>query len=184
MLNDWHELGNQQFRKWLQYEIDWQLPGLSKPLELEYFQLTGSIYGGPIALIADPRKLSNIPEALHSKILLFTSAGKKLSEINWQEGQILSMGWNGIENLVVVNTTGFVRLYDLYGNSVYSFNLLAEEKKIDPSVSLLEVHFWLDGLAAMTSRSDIRVAEVSAIFSFAFLFISHNCFCYIYFSFY
>lgn len=160
MLNDWHELGNQQFRKWVQYEIDWKVPGLANPLELEYFLLFGSIYGGPIALIADPRKLTNIPEPLHSKILIFTSAGKKLSEINWQEGQILSMSWNGVENLVVVNTSGFVRLYDLYGTSVYSFSLLTEEKRNDPSISLTEVHFWLDGLAAMTSRSDVRVAEV------------------------
>jgi len=50
---------------------------------------------------------------------------------------------------------GFGKLYDLHGKLLLEFRL-AEEKG-----SLLECHFWGNGVAALTSDFTIKIAEVS-----------------------
>jgi hypothetical protein len=109
MLNDWHSLGPAQYRKWHVYDIDWDLPSYqnsSTPFALENYVVSGAQYGGPLAMIPDVRKTNLPAEVDKNKILLYTSAGKKLHEIEWKEKTVVGMGWTDQESLVVVAENG------------------------------------------------------------------------------
>jgi hypothetical protein len=52
-------------------------------------------------------------------------------------------------------------VFDLYGRVVTEFHLLEDSSANSGSNSILECHFWGNGVAALASDFHIRVAEVN-----------------------
>lgn len=73
--------------------------------QLENFIVCGAPFGGPIAMIADSKKITSNKD-IKEKILIYTSAGDQLSKIDWDGSNIVGMGWSDHEDLVTVNDAG------------------------------------------------------------------------------
>ncbi len=112
MLNDWYALGSVQYRKFHVYDIEWDVPSYlqntSVPFLFENYIVSGAPFGGPLAMIPDVKKV-NLPEEINkNKILVYSCAGKKLAEIDWNDRPIIGIGWTDQENMVVVADNGNV----------------------------------------------------------------------------
>lgn len=149
MNTDWHPLGAILYRKWGVYDMQWD-----ERIRLENFYVCGAPFGGPIALIADERKVA-ATEQFKSKLMIVTSAGKLLAEIEWNEKQIIGMGWSDQEHLIVVQESGTVKIFDIHGKLITTFLLL----EFTSTSSVIECHFWGNGVAVITSEMEIFVAE-------------------------
>jgi vacuolar protein sorting-associated protein 16 len=111
MLNDWHLLGSVQYRKWQVYEMSWSVPGSDgqpKPPPLENYLLAGAPFGGPIAMVLDSKKLTPAEKLKPQLLSIYTSSGVKISEMEWKDRPIISMGWTDQEALVIVAENGKV----------------------------------------------------------------------------
>lgn len=164
MLNDWYALGMVQYRKWQVYDLAWEGPTTTAstptmPISLDNYIVSGAPFGGPIAMIPDHKRTntSNESTLVKNKLLIFTSAGVHLAEIDWNERPVIGMGWTDQENLVVVSEHGVAKIYDLHGRLITDFHLL-DMNDITP---VQECHFWGNGVAAITANMMIKVAEVS-----------------------
>lgn len=105
MIHDWYALGDCQYRKWNVYDMEWV--NETVPVELEHYLVSGAPFGGPVAIIPDTKRISSLPENIDKrKLQIFTSAGVKLSEIEWTDRPVIGMGWTDLEQLVVVAEDG------------------------------------------------------------------------------
>eukprot|EP00981_Chlorochromonas_danica_P005324 scaffold1069_cov186-Ochromonas_danica.AAC.9 len=148
MLNDWHALGVVQYRKWHVYDMAWMEKGVG--VALENYLVCGAPFGGPIALFPDTKRLEQ-----PLKLQIYTSAGTKLAEMDWTDRPIVSMGWTHSETLITVTDQGHIRIYTIFADLVTEFSLLNNGE----GVTIIECHFWGNGVAAMTSGYSIKVAE-------------------------
>jgi len=122
MLNDWYALGDCQYRKWHIYDMDWQ--NGATPMELENYLVCGSPFGGPVAMIPDTKRIASLPDYIDKKkLLIFTSAGKKLGEIDWTERPVIGMGWTDLEQLAVMSEDGLLILFFLRYSLLFIFNI-------------------------------------------------------------
>lgn len=80
----------------------------SFPYALENYLVSGAPFGGPLAMIPDAKRANLPAEIDKNKILIYTCAGKKLVEIDWQEKTVVGMGWTDMETLTVVSETGMI----------------------------------------------------------------------------
>ena len=63
-------------------------------------------------------------------------------------------------NIVIITIyTGVAKMYDLRGRFITDFQLL----DMTDSTPILEIHFWGNGAAAITSSMVIKVVEVSVL---------------------
>ncbi len=122
MLNDWYALGAVQYRKWHIYDMNWTAAAAAggnettqeTPINLENYLVCGAPFGGPVAMIPDNRRsnsTSNLQQpsgndSFKNKLLIFTSSGMPLAEIDWQDRPVMGMGWTDHENLVVIADNG------------------------------------------------------------------------------
>jgi hypothetical protein len=183
MQNDWHSLGEVSYRKWHVYDMEWQGSSNTPQKDgnagitddsLNNCIVCGAQFGGPLAVIKDTRKQSNAKDsgstgpsssiAQEGKLKIYTSAGSKMAEVNWDPNKkIVGMGWSDLENLVVVLDDGNILSYDIHGK-------LAKTSLLMDAVSsahIVECHFWGNGVVAMASDMELHVAEVciSLVFS-------------------
>lgn len=108
MLSNSHSLGDILYRKHQIYQNSNNKNNLyNDELEIDNYIISGSSYGGPIALT---NKDDN-----DKSIVIYTSAGEKLVQIDYnksnknkQNYDILNMGWSTSEHLVVVNQKGII----------------------------------------------------------------------------
>jgi hypothetical protein len=156
MQADWYSLGEVSYRKWHVYDMDWQQ---SEPgFQLENCLVCGAQFGGPLAIVRDTRKAA--AAGADSKLRIFTSAGTKMAEVNWDVNKrIVGMGWSDLENLVIVLDDGSVLSYDIHGKLVRNF-LLLTLTDTSSTAHILECHFWGNGVVAIASDMEIHVAEV------------------------
>jgi hypothetical protein len=134
--------------------------GWGDKMDIEDYIVCGSTFGGPLALLKDDRKVKSNTSSigsddLKSKISLYTSSGIKITDIDWDNKQIMGMGWSDREELIVVSGDGNVFIYDIQGKLVYNFLIL----DLMTSANVLECIFWGDGVVAITSDMQIFVAE-------------------------
>jgi vacuolar protein sorting-associated protein 16 len=120
MLNDWYALGGVQYRKWHIYDLPWTttVDGVNTPINLENYLVCGGPFGGPVAMILDSKRLSSgataqppVNDTDINKLLLFTSSGIPLAQIDWNERSVIGMGWTDQENLVVIADDGMRKLH-------------------------------------------------------------------------
>lgn len=117
MLNDWHALGSVQYRKWQVYDMAWTSEP-SKPFPLENYVVCGAPFGGPIAMYPDPKKGTDSASRTATTLLMYSSSGRKISEMEWTDRPIVSLGWSDHELLVVVAENG------KYLNLQFTYNML------------------------------------------------------------
>jgi len=150
MINEWNALGDVLYRKWKVYDMT---QGWGDKIKIENYQIEGAQFGGPLAMIRDDRKSPN--DENKAKLLLYTSSGNKIAELEWDNKRVAGMGWNDQEQLVIVLEDGNVLLYDIYGKLVRNFLLL----EVVTAAHVVECHFWGNGVVAITSDMQIFVAE-------------------------
>jgi vacuolar protein sorting-associated protein 16 len=109
MLNDWHALGVAQYRKWHVYDMEWKEKGQERII-LENYLVSGAPFGGPVALFPDVKRLQAVgtQESIDLKLSIYTSAGIKLSELDWNDKPVIAMGWTLSETLVTVTDEGIL----------------------------------------------------------------------------
>ena len=102
------------------------------------------------------------PEVPPPKLFIYTSSGLKISECDWLfPGKVVGLGWGDQEQLVVVMDDATVLTFDIKCKLVRQFQLFDRppQPAAAPSVSVLEVQFWGNGLVAMCSDQQGYVAE-------------------------
>lgn len=72
--------------------------------QLENYIVCGASYGGPIAMIPDPKRVSTGDSK--EGLCIYSSSGYLLSKIDWGDSIIVAMGWTDHENLVTVTENG------------------------------------------------------------------------------
>jgi len=115
---DWTTLGDRCYRKREFAKMEWE------DIDLALFRVAGAKYGGPVALLRDPKvslKVGQVPPA-NDRIYIYSSGGRLLSEIPWEgEEPIAEFGWNDSERLVCMQTDGVALVYDIHGEYLYQF---------------------------------------------------------------
>lgn len=109
------------YRKWGVYDLDW-ISDKNTPISIGSYQICGSPYGGPLALVETSKLKGNI----ENKLRIYTSAGKKLAEIPWDETKKLAgLGWNDQEQLITVLDDG--KSINTTLNIIISYSALFQE---------------------------------------------------------
>lgn len=107
---EWTSLQDIFYRRTELYALSWGIDNLAD------YVVAASSNGGLIALIRDPSRLVSLGKAslLKPKVLVYTAAGQLIESIPWDPSlRIIALGFNALEQLVVVLEEGNVRLYTL-----------------------------------------------------------------------
>ena len=107
---EWSSLQDVFYRKSELYSLSWGIENLAD------YQVAAASNAGLLALVRDPNRLVSVGKAslLKPKILVYTSAGQLIESIPWDPTvRIISLGFNALEQLVVVLEEGTVRIYTL-----------------------------------------------------------------------
>nr|XP_040230562.2 vacuolar protein sorting-associated protein 16 homolog [Anopheles coluzzii] len=118
---DWFTLGQgNAFRKIELYTMEW--PG---NINLEHMRVYAAPYGGPIAVVKDPKLFVKLDGGASTRpiIRIFNCVGKLLSSINWDCGNLVTLGWSDAEELIGVQDDGTIFLHDMFGNFVHKFSV-------------------------------------------------------------
>jgi hypothetical protein len=172
-LSEWDTLGDVPYRKVTVYDsMAW-----GDGMLLEDFTVCGAPFGGPVAMIKDELRVvppgggggsgtgrvaaaaaaAFPPSGDKATLFLYTSAGYKLAEVDWEQNnrRVAGMGWSDREELLVVLEDGNVYVYDILGKLVYNFLLV----DLTTSANVVECLFWGDGVAAITADMQVFVAD-------------------------
>jgi hypothetical protein len=108
MYSDWHALGYDSvfYRKWHVYDLGWK----DQIGDLSNYHICGAPLAGPVAVISVENKLTASPS--DNKFYIFTSAGRKLAEVQWEVRKIAGVGWSDQEQLVIVLEDG--KFYNIH----------------------------------------------------------------------
>jgi vacuolar protein sorting-associated protein 16 len=142
----WEKIDNQYYRKIILYE-----QVFDPDLELENYIIAGAPYSGALALYRNETKIARyrVGASTQSTIDIYSSAGKLISNINWDKGSIRGLGWSDDEQLLVVTEDGTVRCY--YGLhedfTPFSLGHGAEE------YGVVSCRFWSHGFIALLSNN-------------------------------
>ena len=148
-------LEGRYYRKVDIYEMLWD------DVNLAHHKVAAAHYGGPIAMVKDPRAAllhayssSSVSSASSSandnKLRIFTSSGSLLSTVAWEHRGLVDMAWNSQEQLVCVFDSGEIVCYSLHGERVSSIQLPPACKQDGVAAAVM----WLDGLVVRTSNSN------------------------------
>jgi len=152
---DWHPLGDVFFRKFELYSMQWR-----DTIDLSKYTVCAAAYGGPIALACSELKVPKTGLAPKPVIYIFTSSGCEMSNIRWNSGNLLKMGWSCVEDLVCVQDDGSVLIYDIFGSFKKTFTMGQEAK----DVKIIQCHIFNTfsggtGVAVLTSSYRIFIVN-------------------------
>lgn len=105
---------------------------------------------GLIAAVRDATKLAVADRDANTAttITIYTSSGKRLNTIKWDEGRLVAMGWDSSDHLLLVFAEGIVRRYGIFGGlSQFSIGL-------GPGEEIWDARFWPEGLVVCTTGWD------------------------------
>ncbi|XP_053678723.1 vacuolar protein sorting-associated protein 16 homolog [Anopheles nili] len=118
---DWFTLGQgNAFRKIELYNMEWPTS-----INLENMMVYAAPYGGPIAVMKDPRLFIKLDGGTSTRpiIRVFNCVGKLISSISWDCGNLVTLGWSDAEELVGVQDDGAIFIHDMFGNFVHKFSV-------------------------------------------------------------
>ncbi|XP_037955262.1 vacuolar protein sorting-associated protein 16 homolog [Teleopsis dalmanni] len=115
---DWFVLRPDTYRK-----LDLHTPDWPWGMELDYMQVFGAPFGGPIAAIRDPTQIVPVKGSAKPIIRLFNTAGEELGNISWNHGKLITMGWSDTEELICVQDDALVFIYDMFGREKESYSM-------------------------------------------------------------
>ena len=87
-------------------------------------------YGGPMA-VSWPCNFHNSVHPSNAGvnyIYIFNAAGVKMAAIKWTSGELISLGWSQMEELLCIQRDGSVTLYNMHGAYLYTFSMGQEVK--------------------------------------------------------
>ncbi|XP_059140490.1 vacuolar protein sorting-associated protein 16 homolog [Physella acuta] len=153
---DWNPLGEVYYRKCEMYVMDWS--GL---VDLTKHTVAASTYGGPIALLKDDSKTSRVVTSVKPVISVYTASGKILSQLRWNSGNIVAMGWSSTDDLLCVQEDGVVLVYDMFLVFKRTFSMGQEAKDVKILFAKIFPTFQGTGIAVMTTS--FRIFMISSI---------------------
>eukprot|EP00057_Strongylocentrotus_purpuratus_P030253 XP_781126.3 PREDICTED: vacuolar protein sorting-associated protein 16 homolog [Strongylocentrotus purpuratus] len=155
---DWNPLGDVFYRKVELYAMDrlWQ-----EVADLRKFKVAVAPFGGPIALMRDSNKITQVRGSSHIVIFIFSAAGKEISRINWDSGNVIHIGWSLSEDLLCIQDDGTVLVYNIFGKYQRNFNMGQEsrESKVIESKVFHNTSYGGTGVAVLTGTYRIYVVN-------------------------
>mmetsp|Transcript_38830 Transcript_38830/g.91850 ORF Transcript_38830/g.91850 Transcript_38830/m.91850 type:complete len:845 (+) Transcript_38830:58-2592(+) len=137
----WNKLFDRYYRKREIYEMAWGEVDLSKMV------VAGSGFSGPIALLHDQQKVTQVTSgSMRPTLNFYTASGNSLASVPWKHGKLVEMGWTEDERLVCVAEDGGVAVYSPLGRLVDSFHM-GEECKNE---RVLLACVWDSGVVCLT----------------------------------
>uniref|UniRef100_A0A182LTD4 Vacuolar protein sorting-associated protein 16 homolog n=1 Tax=Anopheles culicifacies TaxID=139723 RepID=A0A182LTD4_9DIPT len=118
---DWFTLGlGNAFRKLEICSMEWPAS-----INLENMAIHAAPYGGPIAIVKDPKMFIKLDGGTSTRpiIRVFNCVGKLISTINWDCGNLVTLGWSDSEELIGVQDDGTIFIHDMFGNFVHKFSV-------------------------------------------------------------
>ncbi|XP_035827127.1 vacuolar protein sorting-associated protein 16 homolog [Aplysia californica] len=143
---DWNPLGEVYYRKCELYTMEWS--GL---VDLAKHTVAASSYGGPIALMKDDSKTARVTTTIKPVISVYNAAGKLLSQMRWNSGTVVTMGWSATEELLCVQEDGVVLVYDMFLTFKKTFSMGQEAKDVKILDAKIFASFQGTGIAVMTT---------------------------------
>ncbi|KAG6441802.1 hypothetical protein O3G_MSEX001993 [Manduca sexta] len=114
---DWFQLDS-YYRKFDLYMMNWKMDeGLGNMI------VCGAPYGGPMAVMRDKKQFVQIKTTTKPVITIYNCAGNIISKILWNSGVLVHMGWSDSEQLLCIQESGDVLIYDMFGAYQKTFNL-------------------------------------------------------------
>ncbi|XP_071101576.1 vacuolar protein sorting-associated protein 16 homolog [Haliotis cracherodii] len=143
---DWSPLGTIYYRKCELYTMEWS--GL---VDLSKCTVAAAPYGGPIALMRDESKSGRVTTNVKPIISVYNTAGKLLSQLRWNSGHVIQIGWTVTEELLCVQDDGVVLVYDIFLNFKRTFGMGQEAKDVKLLDCKIFNSFQGTGIAVMTT---------------------------------
>lgn len=108
----------------------------------------GCPFGGPIAMVADERKRSQLSMVEDVSFLrIFTSSAVLISCFRWKHRGLIKLGWSDEEHLVVVLEDATVVVYDIHGKQLRYFSM----GQICSDAHIADAYIWSSGLVVRTA---------------------------------
>lgn len=114
---DWFQLDS-YYRKIDLYTMEW---GMDE--SFENMHVTGASYGGPIAVMRDKKQLMRVAGQVKPVITIYNCTGKVISKILWNSGNLVHIGWSDSEQLLCIQESGDVLVYDMFGAYQFTFSM-------------------------------------------------------------
>jgi len=139
----WNLLGDRYIRHIKLDDLQWNF-------DLSSYIVVGAPFGGPVALIRDPKKIVAAPTGTKARMYIRSASGVPISEFDWTRANVHSMGWTTQENLCILCEDGTVITFNLHGEE-----LLPPMRLCRDPISLACV--FAGGVAVITQRNHVYV---------------------------
>ncbi|CAH2085639.1 unnamed protein product [Euphydryas editha] len=144
---DWFQLDS-YYRKFDLYNMIWSMDeGLGNMI------VSGASYGGPIAVVRDRKQFVRIMSTAKPVITIYNCVGNTISKILWNSGVLVHMGWSDGEQLLCVQESGDVLIYDMFGAYQKTFSMGQEVRDTKVCKAQLFSNSYGIGLAVMTTTN-------------------------------
>ncbi|CAG9787321.1 unnamed protein product [Diatraea saccharalis] len=146
---DWFQLDS-YYRKFDLYTMTWNMEeGLDNMI------VSGAPYGGPIAMVRDRKQFVRIMTTSKPVITIYNCFGNLISnnKILWNSGVLVHMGWSDSEQLLCIQESGDVLIYDMFGAYQKTFNMGQEVRDTKVCKAQLFPNPTGVGLAVMTTTN-------------------------------
>ncbi|XP_061385119.1 vacuolar protein sorting-associated protein 16 homolog [Danaus plexippus] len=146
---DWFHLDS-YYRKFDLYNMVWSMDeGLGNMI------VSGAQYGGPIAVVRDRKQFVRIVTTAKPVITIYNCVGNIISKILWNNGVLIHMGWSDGEQLLCIQESGDVLIYDMFGAYQKTFSLGQEVRDTKVCKAQLFSNPHGKGLAVITTTNRI-----------------------------
>ncbi|KAJ2947401.1 hypothetical protein O0L34_g17178 [Tuta absoluta] len=144
---DWFQLDS-YYRKFDLYNMNWEMDeGLDNMI------VSGAPYGGPIAVTRDKTKYVKILSTSKPVITIYNCVGNVISKLLWNSGVLMHMGWSDGEQLLCIQESGDVLIYDMFGAYQKTFSLGQEVRDTKVKQAALFPNPYGKGLAVITTTN-------------------------------
>ncbi|XP_055324768.1 vacuolar protein sorting-associated protein 16 homolog [Sitodiplosis mosellana] len=144
------------YRKSELYTMQW-----AADTELYQMQVVAAPYGGPMAIVRDSKEFIKVGGSTKPIIRIFTASGHLLSTINWNSGNLLTLGWSDAEELLCVQDDGLVLIYNMYGVYQHTFSMGQEAK--DTKVIDAKIFASNSGTGVAVMTTNYRIFLINSI---------------------
>uniref|UniRef100_K3XBW1 Vacuolar protein sorting-associated protein 16 homolog n=1 Tax=Globisporangium ultimum (strain ATCC 200006 / CBS 805.95 / DAOM BR144) TaxID=431595 RepID=K3XBW1_GLOUD len=168
METEWHTLGKVQYQKWTAYDCEWK----DEVADLRDFIACAAPFGGPVALLRDPKKLIKVDagRSLARALLLFNACGKKLCEVPWAKydgkdaqgklNPLINMCWTDELRLLCVFENGACVSFSIMGEVETRFAILPPTSKD----KIVTFEAWGGGFVALSEKMAlIQVLDIDSV---------------------
>ncbi|TMW61934.1 hypothetical protein Poli38472_010997 [Pythium oligandrum] len=169
METEWHTLGKVQYQKWTVYDMDWK----EEITDLRDYVVVAAPYGGPMALLRDPKRLVKVDggRSLARTLMIFNACGKSLAQVSWTKydekdattgrlNPLIHMSWTDELRLLCVFENGTCITFSITGELETRFAILPPTS----SDKVVSCEAWGGGFVALTEKMAlIQTLDVDSV---------------------